>query len=248
MKLEKLKDNWETLGQNDAYWAVLTNPSKINNKWDLSEFYQTGRNWVNAQFEKFDLDQLLTQKEIALDFGCGPGRLTQGLCPKFKNVIGTDISSSMIEKAKKNNRDRDKCTYTVNSSNDLSQFDTDQFDFVLSLITLQHVEKRYMVNYIREFSRVVKQGGHILFNLPSKPPFVLKLLLNMIGSRGVNLIRKMYYRKTSVIEMHWIEKNEMIELLEEMKLEIINISEDKSVGKDWESFLYLLRKPVSSKD
>ena len=247
MNLEKLKENWEELGESDAYWAVLTEPSKINSKWDIDKFYESGRNWVNAIFTELNLEKLLPPKGSALDFGCGPGRLSQGLCYKFENVVGTDISSSMIKKANQQNKFKQKCIYKVNSTNDLSQFKSNQFDFVLSFITLQHIEKTYVLNYIKEFSRVVKEGGYILFNLPFRPPLILKLLLKVIGLRGVNLIRKMYYKKKSVIEMHWVEREELQNFLEEINLEIVKISDDKSPGKKWGSNLYLLRKPVRNK-
>ena len=42
MNLEKLKKNWEALGKEDPMWAVLTNPTKVNNKWEPAEFFATG--------------------------------------------------------------------------------------------------------------------------------------------------------------------------------------------------------------
>ncbi len=38
---------------------------------------------------------------LALDFGCGIGRLTQLLCKFFKKCIGVDISKEMIKLANK---------------------------------------------------------------------------------------------------------------------------------------------------
>jgi hypothetical protein len=37
MKIDKLKKNWDALGEEDAYWAVLSDPSKINNGLFTSE-------------------------------------------------------------------------------------------------------------------------------------------------------------------------------------------------------------------
>jgi len=241
MNLEKLKNNWEKLGESDPFWAVLTYPSKINNKWDPEEFYETGRLWVNGMFDLLNLEDRLMNKYYALDFGCGLGRLTQALCPKFEKVTGVDISSSMIKKAGLQNQFPESCNYIVNNTSDLSQFESDQFDLVMSIVTLQHIEKKYSFNYIKEFSRVVKEGGYILFNLPFKPPLTLKILSNMIGLKGVNLIRQIYYRKRSVIEMHWIKENELKEYFKEINLEIVEIEVD-NIGKNWGSNVYLLKK------
>ena len=247
MSLDTLKENWEELGRSDAYWAVLTDPSKMNNKWDLDEFYQSGRNWVTATFKLLNLDELLPQNGSALDFGCGPGRLSQGLCSKFGTVVGTDISSTMIEKAHQQNKFEEKCSYVVNSTDDLSQFESNQFDFVMSFITLQHIEKKYTLNYIKEFSRVVKKGGYILFNVPYKPPLHLKILMNCIGIKGVNFIRQMYYKKKSVIEMHWIKEKKLKDFFNEINVEIKAVIDDRSAGETWGSNLYLLRKPFNEK-
>jgi hypothetical protein len=94
----------------------------------------------------------------------------------------------------------------------------------------------------------VKKGGYILFNIPSKPPLILKILTRVIGSRGVNLIRQIYYRKKSVIEMHWIEMEDLKDYLDSINLEVIKILDDKGVGKKWDSYLYLLKKPACNID
>lgn len=41
------------------------------------------------------------ERGVALDFGCGVGRLTRALAAFFDRATGVDISSSMIEEAKK---------------------------------------------------------------------------------------------------------------------------------------------------
>jgi ubiquinone/menaquinone biosynthesis C-methylase UbiE len=241
MELEQLKKNWEELGDSDPYWAVLSNPSKINNKWDLEEFYETGRHWVDNTFVSLNLNNSIN-RDNALDFGCGPGRLTQALCGKFKNVTGIDISSSMIKLAREHNKFPESCKYLVNSSNDLSQLASNRFDFILSFFTLQHVKKQLVLNYIIEFSRVVKPEGVVLFNVPHTPPRILKILSIVIGRRGVNLVRRLYYRKNAVIEMHWIKEAWLLDFINNNGFEVLRINDDKSVGPKWGSNLYLLKK------
>lgn len=241
MKLDTLKSNWEGLGENDPFWAVLTDPTKINNKWDKSEFLKTGQNWFSHIFLELSLDEKL-RFTSALDFGCGPGRLTQALCERFKYVTGVDISASMIRQANSLNCFPDSCEYLVNNTKDLSQLPSNHFDFVLSYITLQHINPSYTLNYIKEFKRVIQDDGYILFNLPTQPPFLLKALMNILGSKGVNLIRKIYYGKKHIIEMYWIEEDKMLDFFAKNGLEVIQIKTDIGVGGKWESNLYLLKK------
>jgi hypothetical protein len=42
MNLDDLKRNWEAFGDTDPFWAILTGPSKKNNRWNLNEFFATG--------------------------------------------------------------------------------------------------------------------------------------------------------------------------------------------------------------
>ena len=241
MKLVNLKNNWEGLGENDPFWAVLTEPSKINNKWDINEFFESGQSWINHLFLKLNIDEKI-KFNSALDFGCGPGRLTQALCKRFRSTTGIDISASMIRKANSLNQFEESCEYLVNNTDDLSQLPSNQFDFVLSLITLQHINPTYIFNYIKEFKRVIRDDGYILFNLPTQPPVLLNILLNVLGTKGVNLIRMIYYRKKNVIEMYWVKEDKMVNFFSENGLEVVQIVKDLGVGKKWKSNFYLLKK------
>ena len=45
-------------------------------------------------------------RALALDFGCGAGRLSRALAAHFEHVVGVDVSASMIETARALNRRR----------------------------------------------------------------------------------------------------------------------------------------------
>lgn len=241
MKLEELKENWESLGAEDPYWAVLSDPAKINNKWDLNVFYRTGEELLNSVVDKLDVNKQIKFGQV-LDFGCGPGRITQALAKRSKSTVGVDISSTMIEKAKAYNKFPDSCRYLVNSKSDLSQLHSDSFDFVFSYITLQHVKPEYSRKYIQDFIRVTKPGGHIFFNLPTKPPLFFRMMKTIIGAWGINHIRRLYYKKSSVIEMHSIAENDVSAIAQSSGSEIITITPDERIGMGWESRFYFLRK------
>jgi ubiquinone/menaquinone biosynthesis C-methylase UbiE len=64
------------------------------------------------------------------------------------------------------------CKFLLNQSDDLRLFERDFFDFVYSNIVLQHQETKDNAKaYIREFVRVVKPDGMIVFQIPSGMPF-----------------------------------------------------------------------------
>ena len=47
MRLDRLQRHWDEFGRRDPYWAILTDPAKKGNKWDLDEFFKTGEHEVD---------------------------------------------------------------------------------------------------------------------------------------------------------------------------------------------------------
>ncbi|HZB97863.1 MAG TPA: class I SAM-dependent methyltransferase [Candidatus Sulfotelmatobacter sp.] len=166
MKLEQLRKHWDAFGKVDPLWAICTDADHKNGRWDLAEFLQTGRDEVAELMDHLAQLRLDFPKREALDFGCGIGRLTQVLCVYFESCVGVDIAPSMIEQARRLNEHGDRCSYQVNDAADLSLFPPSSFDFVLSLITLQHMEPKYSKRYIAEFLRVLRPGGVTVFQVP----------------------------------------------------------------------------------
>jgi 2-polyprenyl-3-methyl-5-hydroxy-6-metoxy-1,4-benzoquinol methylase len=158
VNIEKAHQYWTQLGKEDAMWAVLTDDAKKGNKWDEAEFFQTGRAEIGDQIQRLRDAGIPLNCQRALDFGCGPGRLSQALADYFSMVDGVDISSSMIEKANALNRKPDSVHYHLNTKSDLS-FLSGSYDFIYSAITLQHIPPQFQESYISEFVRLLKPGG-----------------------------------------------------------------------------------------
>ena len=168
MNLDDLKKHWNTFAKTDPYWAILTDPSKKDGKWDIEEFFQTGTEHIKSIIAYIESLNLKLQKGSALDFGCGAGRLTQALCPFFAQCSGVDIAPAMIDLARTLNRYGEKCSYHVNTKSDLSLFSSNYFDFIYTWLVLQHIEPSYVKEYLKEFLRVLKPGGLLIFQLPSR--------------------------------------------------------------------------------
>ena len=170
MDIRDLQRNWETLGRVDPMWAILTEPDKLGGRWDEGEFFANGRALVAAivgQLRPFGLPR---QRGLALDFGCGLGRLTQAACGHFDRVIGVDIAASMIDGARQRNRFGERCEYVHNTRTDLAFVAGDSVDFVISLLVLQHMSSGLAQGYIAEFLRVLRPGGVALFQAPYAGP------------------------------------------------------------------------------
>ena len=170
MDLSDLQTHWNALGEQDPLWAIMSDPSRRGNRWNLEEFFDWGVREVDEIFNEKDRLQFLPTAGVgrALDFGCGVGRLTQALAARFATCDGVDIAASMIEHARLYNRFGDRCRYHLNTQDDLALFQDDSFDFILTIAVLQHMEPRYALKYLQEFLRVLAPRGIAVFQLPSK--------------------------------------------------------------------------------
>jgi SAM-dependent methyltransferase len=169
--------NWDTLAELDPLWTILSDPEKKFGKWDPAEFFGTGEleakrvlamcrsNGVNVSYGKL------------LDFGCGVGRMTRAFSGFFESCTGIDVSEKMISLAKKYNSERPNCDFVASSSERLP-FPDQSFDFVFTVLVLQHVSRKTTIlQYIGEFIRVVKDKGIVVFHLPNKVPFRRRIQL-----------------------------------------------------------------------
>jgi ubiquinone/menaquinone biosynthesis C-methylase UbiE len=167
MKLARLQESWETLAQQDPMWAIISDPAKKGRKWDPAAFFQSGEAAINHLFAEIAQFNFPLHRGTALDFGCGLGRLTQGICKRFAKTYGIDISPTMVAEAARYNHCGSACEYIVNDSNDLRRFDDNSFDFICSSLVLQHIWPEASKVYLAEFMRVLRPGGLIFFQLPS---------------------------------------------------------------------------------
>lgn len=261
-----LVGTWEKLGQADPLWAILMESEKKGGNWKLEEFFEEGKNDVRSLMNDIDGMDIRLARNRALDFGCGVGRLSQALCEYFNEVHGVDVSQPMIELADKHNRYPDKCSYYLNTADDLGIFETGGFDFILTLITLQHMKPGLIRGYLKEFLRLLSSDGLLVFQLPShmqdkivsdkpKPDGTLQNIFagleKHIYDRLPRPIRATIRRfryfvlkmlRKPVVEMHGISKDKLLAFLEASGASVVDVRENDLAGYVWESFTYYVKK------
>ena len=159
--------NWEAFGESDAFFGVLSDPTKYGSRWDPDEFFASGRAHVEKLFRTLSDACIPLQTGTCLDFGCGPGRLTVPLSASFERTVGVDVARPMIEAARRFKPAAASCEFVVNRHPDLRQFRAGTFDVVHSCLVLQHIPPDVSLCYIAEFFRVAKRGGLVVFQLPA---------------------------------------------------------------------------------
>jgi len=147
------------------YWLIVgkTNPlsSAIEGEYDERSFYKLGNYELNL-FKKLGV---IKKGYRTCEIGCGPGRIQKALVKYLKgDVYGTDISTSMISKAKKEVPD---AIFSVGNGFNLVQYRDRFFDLVYAFVVFQHMDEHICKNYLRESYRILKNNGHLVFQIPS---------------------------------------------------------------------------------
>lgn len=211
MELERLRSDWDALAKRDALWAILTDESKVDGRWDIAEFFATGE--IEMATVMGCLGEVRCVPDpagAALDFGCGVGRLTQAMARRFAACVGVDISAEMICKAEALNQYA-HCSY-MESAGERLPFADESFVFVYSNIVLQHVPSELAVGYLKEFVRVLEPGGVLVFGVQDS--FVMRdMASRMARIRDVlrlrTRLRAAMGRRQAEMRMHLLGEDEV---------------------------------------
>ncbi len=102
---------------------------------------------------------LLGSDRDALDLGCGMGRFAEALGPHLRSVLGLDLSSGMVDEARRRSRHA-HVRYAVGTGRDLAGVDDASVDFVLAADVFPYlVEAGLAARHVAELARVLRPGG-----------------------------------------------------------------------------------------
>jgi 2-polyprenyl-3-methyl-5-hydroxy-6-metoxy-1,4-benzoquinol methylase len=243
--LKRVQDAFEEFGRDDPMYAALSRSELQGNRWDATAFFETGNTEIGEVLAYVRALNLQARRGRALDFGCAVGRLSQALADRFAEVVGVDIASSMVEKARGYNRHGERVRYLVNTAPDLRVLETGSFDFVYSNKVLQHIPPEHQITYIREFMRVLAPGGIAVFqtrNGPRIAPGTLRALLYTLNRKHFRWFsRRIRGRKPYGHQMHYIAGSQIEEAIAEMGGRIVDVV-DLSRGKPNKSLRYCVER------
>jgi len=232
--IDLLKQEWDTWGKTDAFWAVLTDPSKKGNRWDESDFFATGKQHVDWIMENLKKAGVSINPQRALDFGCGVGRITRALTRHFKKTIGVDIAPSMIQKARELNA-QFNCRFEVTPDPALAPIQSERFDFITSWIVFQHMNKELATEYLATLAQLLEKDGVLFVQVASHR--------YLPGIGLLAFLRKWVLRQMGpTIRMHGFPRAEVEAALRKAGLNIVAVQDDHSCGWSWKSYSYLAQK------
>lgn len=126
--------DWEIIGARDPFFGVLASDEYRLASFDASareRFYASGSATVTEILKSFDAEfGARPSQGVALDIGCGVGRLTFAMAGVVPHVIGYDVAEAMLRIA------REKAPANASFT---TQLPDGPFGWVNTLIVFQHI-------------------------------------------------------------------------------------------------------------
>jgi SAM-dependent methyltransferase len=248
--LKEIQVNFEGFAQADPLWAICTDSQKRGRRWSKEQFFATGELEINRVMEylrSIGLSPLKT--DVALDFGCGVGRLTGALSQYFDRCCGVDISPTMIQLARDFHGDNPRCSFWLNEVDDLRLFSDGYFGFIYTSITLQHIPAHYVQKYLLELIRVLKAGGIFVFQIPDREKGgVLQRVESCLGLRKhVKWLMRLLIGNRMLalgMEMNCFPEKKIRELLLGQNVRIVDVKFTNSTDRSFNGNIQFLdREP-----
>jgi|SRR5215469_5198435 len=158
---------WEKWAVRDPYFSVLSIDSyrRRNLNQSFEGFFRTGEEFISEILKTLEhtVGRSINRNR-ALDFGCGVGRLVIPLAKRFEQVIGVDVSATMLKEAQKNCELYGVTNVTFQQS--VSDLDLlgGSFDFINSYIVLQHIPRKRGYAIITHLLGLLAPDGGVMIH------------------------------------------------------------------------------------
>ncbi len=145
----RMKDDWDRRVNHDYRFWMSDGHSDDAAMWESGE----------RDFGIITQGIAGTSEKVILELGCGVGRLLKPAVTRYKRVIGFDVSSSAIQKAKQLIGEPANLELYVGNGFDLQPVADGCVDVAFSYAALTSMPTDVIANYLREMHRVLKPGG-----------------------------------------------------------------------------------------
>jgi SAM-dependent methyltransferase len=154
---------WEEWGRRDPYFGVITDPkfrSAQLSQRTKQDFFESGESHVHGVLATIrkHIDPLFAPRTV-LDFGCGVGRLVVPFAKVAEEVVGLDVSPSMLREAQRNCDECQLHNVRLLMSDDALSTLHGMFDLIHSCIVFQHIPLERGRAIFAELLRHLRPGG-----------------------------------------------------------------------------------------
>lgn len=234
--LAALRRDWDSRARENAR-AYINWPGIANEEsaFFLSGQFDYGR-YVKPFLEKMQFDPA---DKVALEIGCGIGRIARSMAGHFREYIGVDVSPEMIRKAASYGIPH--ATFRAVSGADLAGIPAGSVDFVFSFAVFQHVpDKGAIFNYFAETARVLRHGGIFRLHMKGLWSATMGRLALEAGFSNNPRLLKVHLTRVPLIRLRYLDTwqgrsippGETVKKCESLGLEVLEV-EDKWTTMMW---------------
>jgi SAM-dependent methyltransferase len=155
--------DWALVAEQSPYWAVLSSDEYRGNA--LSEdkaqkFFASGEHHIANLFATISHHFGSPFSPVrSLDFGCGVGRLLVPIAQRCQEAVGVDVAPRMLELCQRHLGASGVTNVSLVLSDDELSRVEGRFDFVNTLIVLQHIPAARGYNLISKLVNLLMVGG-----------------------------------------------------------------------------------------
>lgn len=187
---------WERFAQRGAEQYILTGIGTAPAPAESELFFESGRR--DAAWMLEEVGDLLPGGDLAIEIGCGVGRLLIPMSSRFRRVVGVDVAPTMLAKLA-GNCERFGAGNVQPALADEPWDQPGQADFIYGWLVFQHIaDVQAVEKLLRRIAVAIKPGGVALLQFDTRPRTPLYRLRNALPDvllpwtwrRGIRRIRR----------------------------------------------------------
>lgn len=219
----KVSQQWHHLGETEPHWSVITSQSYLQSNIEASAqaFYASGK----AELSVFDAALAragLAGKvfAMAVELGCGVGRVTAALAQRCGQVWGVDISANHLKLAAQHMDAQGLANVHLHHAvavDDVAP--APAFDLLYSRIVLQHNPPPVMHRMLRQLLSRLSPGGLAYFQVPTYKAGYRFGIESYLATDN-----------TTDMEMHYLPQPELFKLVAQCNCQWLELREDDAIG------------------
>ncbi|MHC4649519.1 MAG: class I SAM-dependent methyltransferase [Planctomycetota bacterium] len=222
-------NRWEAFAREDAEFYILGG-SVAGDEEAAERFFQSGRDTATWMLE--EIGDGLPGRDLALEIGCGVGRLLIPMAEHFSRVIGVDVAPTMLQKLAAH------CArLEIDNAEPMLADDSwergGEADFVYSWLVFQHVVDFGLIeSTVQRLAGALKADGVALLQFDTRRPTAVYRLRNGLPDvflprpwrQGIRRIRR--------------SPSQLAALFNAAGLQVV-----RELGPRTEEHVFILRKP-----
>jgi SAM-dependent methyltransferase len=236
-----MRENWDRRAIRDAFYYVET----AHWDGDVDEFFALGEERTQLL-----VDPVLAElgrppgHESALDLGCGVGRFSRAFARRFRDVLGVDVSTEMVKKARDLHPPAAYANLRFEATDGVTLPAEDRSHaFVFSYEVFQHMPTEAVIrSNLSEIARVLRADGVALVHVKTGDEGRRDALARLVPEAALRAIKRASRRDVLASDPTFrgappLPRARLEELFEDAGLTVSELREDPTHAAGTRAFV-----------